>query len=157
MVCYLILLYCFMLNFTSLQRIAWHFIVLYHVPWYCIVFDIIAVYCMSPHCILLYGMVLYFIWSYCTVSHRHVPLLIIVMILMVILMIMRKNLPNIMIFQQKCTNFKDFYLVKKRPKKGHGSSFVRYRLCLEYWVRLRIDKKNDRGWLSRASKQQIIV
>ena len=43
--------------------------------WYCIVFDIIAVYCMSPHCILLYGMVLYFIWSYCTVSHRHVPLL----------------------------------------------------------------------------------
>ena len=43
--------------------------------WYCIVFDIIAVYCMSPHCILLYGMVLHFIWSYCTVSHRHVPLL----------------------------------------------------------------------------------
>ena len=30
---------------------------------------------MSPHCILWYGMVLYFIWSYCTVSHCHVPLL----------------------------------------------------------------------------------
>ena len=43
--------------------------------WYCIVFDIIAVYCMPPHCILWYGMVLYFIWSYCTVSHRYVPLL----------------------------------------------------------------------------------
>ena len=42
---------------------------------YCIVFDIIAVYCMSPHCILWYGMVLYFIWSYCTVSHCYVPLL----------------------------------------------------------------------------------
>ena len=43
--------------------------------WYCIVFDIIAVYCMSPHCILWYGMVLYFIWSNCTVSHCYVPLL----------------------------------------------------------------------------------
>ena len=43
--------------------------------WYCIVFDIIAVYCMSPHYILWYGMVLYFIWSYCTVSHCYVPLL----------------------------------------------------------------------------------
>ena len=75
MVCYLILLYGFMLNFTSLQCIAWHFIVLYHMAWYCIVFDIIAVYCMSPHCILWYGMVLYFIWSYCTVSHCYVPLL----------------------------------------------------------------------------------
>ena len=42
---------------------------------YCIVFDIIAVYCMSPHCILWYGMVFYFIWSYCTVSHCYVPLL----------------------------------------------------------------------------------
>ena len=30
---------------------------------------------MSPHCILWYGMVLYFIWSYCTVSHCYVPLL----------------------------------------------------------------------------------
>ena len=44
-------------------------------PWYCIVFDIIAVYCMSPHCILWYGMVLYIIWSYYTVSHCYVPLL----------------------------------------------------------------------------------
>ena len=44
-------------------------------PWYCIVFDIIAVYYMSPHCILWYGMVLYFIRSYCTVSHCYVPLL----------------------------------------------------------------------------------
>ena len=43
--------------------------------WYCIVFDIIAVYCMSPHYILWYGMVLYFIWSYCTVSHCYEPLL----------------------------------------------------------------------------------
>ena len=43
--------------------------------WYCIVFDMIAVYFMSPHCILWYGMVLYFIWSYCTVSHCYVPLL----------------------------------------------------------------------------------
>ena len=38
-------------------------------------FDIIAVYCMSPHYILWYGLVLYFIWSYCTVSHCYVPLL----------------------------------------------------------------------------------
>ena len=38
-------------------------------------FDIIAVYCMSPHYILWYGMVLYFIWSYCTVSHCYVSLL----------------------------------------------------------------------------------
>ena len=30
---------------------------------------------MSPHCILWYGMVLYFIWSYCTVSQCYVPLL----------------------------------------------------------------------------------
>ena len=30
---------------------------------------------MSPHCILWYGMVLYFIWSDCTVSHCYVPLL----------------------------------------------------------------------------------
>ena len=30
---------------------------------------------MSPHCILWYGMVLYFIWSYCTVWHCYVLLL----------------------------------------------------------------------------------
>merc|ERR550517_966490 len=65
MVCYLILLYGFTLNFISFYCIAM----------YCIVFDIIAVYCMSPHCILWYGMVLYFIWSYCTVSHCYVQLL----------------------------------------------------------------------------------
>ena len=78
MVCYLILLYGFTLNFISFYCIA-----MYCMTFHCIVshgmvlylFDIIAVYCMSPHCILWYGMVLYFIWSYCTVSHCYVPLL----------------------------------------------------------------------------------
>jgi len=40
--------------------------------------------------------------------------------MMVILMIMMKKLPkkhtNIMTFQQKCTNFRDLYLVKKGQK-----------------------------------------
>ena len=46
--------------------------------------------------------------------------MIIMIVMMVILMIMMKKLPkkhtNIMTFQQKCTNFRDFYLVKKGPK-----------------------------------------
>ena len=46
--------------------------------------------------------------------------MIILIVMMVILMIMMKkmtkNLTNIMTFQQKCTNLRDFYLVKKGPK-----------------------------------------
>ena len=47
--------------------------------------------------------------------------MIIMIVMMVILMIMMKKLPkkhtNIMNFQLKCTNFRDFYLVKKGAKK----------------------------------------
>ena len=46
--------------------------------------------------------------------------MIILIVMMVILMIMMKkmtkNLTNIMTFQQKCTNLRDFYLVKKGQK-----------------------------------------
>merc|ERR1711911_384352 len=52
--------------YAEFYFILLHCNVLHDISLYCIVFDIIAVYCMSPHCILWYGMVLYFIWSYCT-------------------------------------------------------------------------------------------
>ena len=46
--------------------------------------------------------------------------MIIMIVMMVILMIMMKKLQkkhtNIMTFQQKCTNLRNFYLVKKGPK-----------------------------------------
>ena len=47
--------------------------------------------------------------------------MIIMIVMMVILMIIMKKMTkkhiNNMTFQQKCTNFRDFYKIKKRAKK----------------------------------------